>query len=90
MADVLISLSDEEEEKLRALAQELYGGKRGSLSNVVSLALSMVESSKKQEKKQTLQRLIKTMEEGYSLAYKEKKVYEKRAELYEHRFKNFD
>lgn len=90
MADVLISLSDDEEEKLRTLAKELYGGKKGSLSEVVSLALSMVESAKKKEKKQSLQRLIKTMEQGYHLGYKGKKVYEQRDELYAERFKNLD
>lgn len=39
-------------------------------------------------KSESFRRLKKTMETGYNLGFKGKKAYEKRAELYEDRFKN--
>ncbi len=86
MSDVLISLDDEEEKMLRELSQKIYKGKKGGLSRVVAEALNLFYSTNIGHKA-TLDRLVKTMERGYNLGYKK---YEKRGELYEHRFKGSD
>ena len=83
MGDVLISLNDEKEKKLRRLAKKLYSGKKGSLSNTVSDSISLLYSTNfMRRKKATFQRLVKTMEQGYRIGFAGKKAYEKREELY--------
>lgn len=77
MGNVYISLDDEDEAKLRKLAQEKYGGKKGSLSEAVSEA---IENMGKRSKDELKEEFFKKLEEGVSFSYK---MYKKRAEIYE-------
>ncbi|MFP3950228.1 MAG: hypothetical protein ACLFUZ_04020 [Candidatus Micrarchaeia archaeon] len=77
MGNVYISLDDEDEAKLRRLAQEKYGGKKGSLSEIVSEALEGMEKKSKTEIKEEF---FRKLEEGVRFSYR---MYKKRAEIYE-------
>ncbi|MBI2597751.1 MAG: hypothetical protein HYW50_00990 [Candidatus Diapherotrites archaeon] len=91
MGDVLISLNDEKEKRLRQLAKEIYSGKKGSLSNTVSESISLLYSARMvRHKKGSFERLLKTMETGYHLGFGDKKIYKKREELYADRFESLD
>jgi len=43
LAQVVLSLEDKYDKKLRALANSLYGGKKGAMSEVVERGLDLVE-----------------------------------------------
>jgi len=91
VADVLISLDDKTEKMLRELAREKYGGKKGSLSEAATDAISSLYASSGEAKRQeSLAELVKIMKKGIDLGLKGKPPYVKREELYESRFKNFD
>lgn len=92
MADMLISFDDENERKLRELARELYGGRKGSLTEAAVEAVShrYAEIERAKKKKASLERLIRMMEKGFPIGLGKKEPYEKRSELYESRFKGFD
>ncbi len=77
MGNVYISLDDEDEAKLRKLAQEKYGGKKGSLSEAVSEA---IENMEKQSKDELKDEFFRKLEEGISFKYK---MYQRRAEIYD-------
>lgn len=88
----MIALDDDEEMLLRQLAQEIYQGKKGSLSDVVATAIEEFAEKRKKEqgKKAAAERILKRIEKGRDLGLgldKKKKVYESREELYEDRVK---
>ncbi len=89
MADVLISLDDKREKKLRELALEMHEGRKGALTETVSDAIDKLyeEVAHRQRKKASLDQLISIMEKGYHFG-KRYKPYEKRSELYASRFKD--
>jgi len=72
----MISLDDEYENLLRQLAREKYGGKKGSLSEVVQDALSQLKS----EKSIVKERIKKRLTTGLNFKYK---MYKKRSEIYD-------
>ncbi len=76
MGNVMIALDDEYEKLLRRLAQEKYGGKKGSLSEVVKEALDKLKSDRDLVK----ERLKRRLTEGISFKYK---MYKKRDEIYD-------
>jgi len=76
MGNVMIVLDDEHEALLRELAREKYGGKKGSLSNVVEEALDKLKSDKDAIK----ERLKKRLTRGLDFEYK---MYKKRSEIYD-------
>jgi Arc/MetJ-type ribon-helix-helix transcriptional regulator len=76
MGNVMIVLDDEHEALLRELAQERYGGKKGSLSEVVKDALDKLKSDKDAVK----ERLKKRLSEGVDFKYE---MYKKRSEIYD-------
>jgi Arc/MetJ-type ribon-helix-helix transcriptional regulator len=76
MGNVMIVLDDEHEALLRELAQEKYGGKKGSLSEVVKEALDKLKSDRDAIK----DRLKKRLTEGIDFDYK---MYQKRSEIYD-------
>jgi Arc/MetJ-type ribon-helix-helix transcriptional regulator len=76
MGNVMIALDDEHEKLLRRLAQEKYGGKKGSLSEVVKEALDKLRSDRDVVK----ERLKKRLSEGISFEYK---MYKNRNEIYD-------
>lgn len=72
----MIVLDDEHETLLRELAQEKYGGKKGSLSEVVKEALEKLKSDKDAVK----ERLKKRLSKGLAFEYK---MYKNRSEIYD-------
>ena len=76
MGNVMISLDDEYENLLRQLARERYGGKKGSLSEVVQDALSQLKS----EKSIVKERIKKRLNVGLKFKYE---MYKKRSEIYD-------
>ena len=50
MAQVVLSLEDNYDKKLRSLANTLYGGKKGSMSEVVERGLDLVEEETKRSR----------------------------------------
>ena len=57
MVQVVLSLKQETEQKLRRMARELKGGKKGALSAVVTEALD--EYEKRAEQLQAIEKLLK-------------------------------
>lgn len=88
MADMLISLDNERERKVRELAQEMHQGKKGALTETIEEAIDKLyeEAAHRQRKKASLERLMRILEKGYPLGNKE--PYKNRSELYESRFKD--
>ena len=76
MGNVMIALDAGHEALLRKLAQEKYGGKKGSLSGVVKDALDNLTPDKEIIKK----RLIRRLTEGIDFEYK---MYQNRNEIYD-------
>ncbi|HIH20376.1 TPA: hypothetical protein HA244_03855 [Candidatus Micrarchaeota archaeon] len=81
MGNVLVSLDDDVEEQLRRLAQEIYSGKKGAISYVVSEAV--MEMAQKDKRQKAIERAIKNMQKGLHLRLGERKAYENRDEIYE-------
>ena len=50
MGNVIIALSEKDEKLMRSLAKRIYGGKKGSLSKVVSEALHKFNQEDKRKK----------------------------------------
>lgn len=65
MKQVVLSLKEESEERLRRLAQEAYAGRKGSLSKTVEDALLAFEKLTKQQK--ALNRWMEIAKEGRKL-----------------------
>ena len=78
---MMISLNDEKEKKLRGLAKELHGGRKGAISEVVSEALEAFSAEKK--RMEAVNRQIALMEKGFDLGIRNGKAYEKRSDLYD-------
>ncbi len=76
MGNVMVVLDDEHERRLRRLAQQKYGGKKGSLSKVVWEALDQME----EKGKTALEQLEEMMKNAKPVEYKR---YKHRSELYE-------
>ncbi len=83
----MISVDDKKETEIRHYAQQLYGGKKGSLSEFVWNAIAhYIEEIRKEEKRKAAhKRLIQWMKKGINIGYKR---YKTRSELYEHRLKD--
>ena len=73
----MIALDDEYEKLLRMFAQEKYGGKKGSLSEVVQEALDRMKDRSLKEKIVEFREMLKT---GLHFKYK---MYRHRSEIYE-------
>ena len=77
MGNMMIALDEEYEELLRRLAQEKYGGKKGSLTEVVQDAL---DKMKEDDRKKSIEELTKRLKTGLSFKYK---MYKNRNEIYD-------
>lgn len=77
MGNVMIALDDEYEGLLRKLAQEKYGGKKGSLTEIVQEALSKLREIDRQ---QELSDFAEMLKKGLKFKYK---MYTKRSEIYD-------
>ncbi|MFH1587728.1 MAG: hypothetical protein ABIA76_00125 [Candidatus Diapherotrites archaeon] len=78
MGTLTIGLEDSDEMKLRAMAQEKYFGKKGSLSKIISEGLQKLEEESKRER--AVQNLITKMEQGKEMG---KIQIKHRSELYD-------
>jgi len=77
MGNVMISLDDDYEALLRKLAQEKYGGKKGSLSEIVQEALTKMQDKSRTEE---ISEFKKMLEKGFKGKYK---MYKNRSEIYD-------
>ena len=77
MGNMMIALDEEYEELLRRLAQEKYGGKKGSLTEVVQDAL---DKMKEDDREKSIEELTKRLKIGLSFKYK---MYKNRNEIYD-------
>ena len=86
MGNIMISLDDEQEKKARELAQQIYGGKKGSLSQVFNQAIKAYVKALEMTKQKTdaRKRIIERLEKGLDIGYTR---YTKRSETYDHRTK---
>lgn len=50
MAQVVLSLEEKYDKKLRSLAVSLHGGKKGAMSEIVEQGIDLVEEKEKREK----------------------------------------
>ncbi len=78
MGIVTVSFEKEDEDRLRRLAHEKYGGKKGALSKVLSEGLRRLDEES--EKENARQSLLKRLEKGFDMG---KFTFKERAELYE-------
>ena len=87
MGNIMISVDDEKEKEIRKYAQELNGGKKGSLSDFVWLAINqyILTLNKEHEREIARQRMLNRMRKGLDIGYLE---YTKRSDLYGHRIKD--
>jgi len=86
MGNVFISLDENHEELLRKLAQEEYGGKKGSISLIMQRALDVLKQKQEnvQKRLEARQKLLLRIKNARKLnMLKNKKAYESRDELYE-------
>lgn len=77
MGNVMISLDEDHEELLRKLAREKYGGKKGSLSEVVKEALEKMKEKDREDAIAEFKELLKKGIKGKYIMYK------KRSEIYD-------
>ena len=80
MGNVYVSLDEEHEVLLRRLAQEKYGGKKGSISDVIQEALN--ELKEKERKSRARKQFLETIDKGINLGFKGN-AYESRDEIYD-------
>ncbi len=89
MGNIMISVDDEKEKEIRKYAQEIYGGKKGSLSEFVWAAIAdyISRTKKEYERKAAVKRMLARMENAKKLGIlnKEGKVYSSRDEIYAER-----
>ncbi len=87
MGNIMISVDEEKEKEIRKYAQEVYGGKKGSLSEFVWAAISDYIShfKKEHERQLAIKRMLDRMKHAKKLGIlnKEGKAYSSRDELYE-------
>jgi len=77
MGNVMIALDDENEAFLRRLAQEKYGGKKGSLTEIIKEALNKMKDDEREEERKAF---INRLKKGLDFKYK---MYKSRAEIYD-------
>jgi len=79
MGNVIIALNEEDEKLMRSLAKRKFGGKKGSLSKVVSEALHKYSEEDEWEKER--RKFIDVLGKGVNLGgYK---MYKNRSEIYD-------
>ena len=86
MGNLMISVDDEKEKEIRKYAQEVCGGKKGSLSEFIWQAIAQFIEEKKQghERKAAIERMLHRMRNAKKLGIlnKEGKAYSSRDEIY--------
>lgn len=76
MSDMLVSFNENEEEVVRRLALEKYGGKKGSLSQIIKDGIKKLQDEERIEVADTLGKIMKKAE------YKLPK-FKNRSEMYD-------
>ncbi|MBS3069733.1 hypothetical protein J4441_05190 [Candidatus Micrarchaeota archaeon] len=77
MGTVIISLDEKQEARLRSLAHQLYGGKKGSLSAAVNDAVSLLS---KRSNSHSKAEFLRSLGRGFSFSYR---MYSQRSEIYD-------
>ncbi len=80
MANILISIDDNTEKKLRRLAHKKFGGKKGSLSRAVTEVVNRYSDDDDGERRKGLQEFMKTLHRGIHFEYT---MYKNRNEIYD-------
>jgi hypothetical protein len=78
MGHMTISLKEEKEQHLRALAVQKYGDTKGAISKTVEDLLELDE--KESKRRRAVQSLLARMEKGYNMG---KIIIKHRSELYD-------
>ncbi len=78
MGNLTVTLKDEKERKLRRLAKEKYGGKKGSIAKTLEEGIDKLDTDSKRERAR--QQLIQLMEIGFDMG---KNLIRHRNELYD-------
>ncbi|MBI4210565.1 MAG: hypothetical protein HY544_03615 [Candidatus Diapherotrites archaeon] len=78
MGTITMSFEEKDEERLRRLAHEKYGSRKGSLSKVVLEGITKLEGESVKERAR--QNLLKKLRTGFDMG---KILYKTRAELHE-------
>jgi hypothetical protein len=85
-----ISLDNETEKKLRKLAREKYGDKKGAMSMVIKNSLELVGENKEEAIKRTSsERLLYYMEKGIARGKEKFNLKQFREEIYNERTNRF-
>jgi hypothetical protein len=81
---MLISISKADEALIRKYAREDFGGKKGSISTMISEAVHAWIKQKQEQKRrnEAADRLMADMKEGLDFDLKGGKAYEKREDIY--------
>ncbi len=86
MANIMISVDDEKELEIRKYAQEVFGGKKGSLSDFIWAAVAEYISNMKKghERNAAIKRMLERMNSARKLGIlnKDGKAYLTRDEMY--------
>lgn len=78
MGHITISLEKKDEQKLRALAKEKYGGKKGALAKAVAEGIGKLEQEKVRDR--AIKKMIEIMDEGFDMG---RILIKHRSELYD-------
>lgn len=78
---MMISLDDVQEMKLRELAKEKYGDKKGSISEFVSDAIDLAE--KEEKRMHAVKRTLARMKKGFDFGLNGRRAYRSRDEIYD-------
>ncbi|MBI5393300.1 hypothetical protein HZA96_05515 [Candidatus Woesearchaeota archaeon] len=89
MGVITISLDHETEKKLRKLAREKYGDKKGAMSMVIKNSLELVENKEEAIKKTSSERLLHYMENGIARGKEKFSLKQFREEIYNERINRY-
>ena len=78
MGHITISLEEKDENKLRAIANQKYEGKKGSMAKVIAESLELLE--KDSARQRAMERQLRWMGKGFKLG---KLLVKNREELYD-------
>ncbi len=78
MGNLTITLKDQDEKRLRNMANQRYNSKKGSLAKVVSESLRLM--TKQSAREMAMQRQFRWMEQGFEMG---KLLIKKREDIYD-------
>src|SRR3989338_2349867 len=80
-----ISFNKEDQEIVRKLAEERYGGKKGAITDVLRDGVRLLAQKEQEEAEhqKRIKRLRAFMDKGFNMGLGNRKAYEKRDDIYE-------